>query len=177
MTLTVHDLATIRRQIGREPKGLLDVEVRCPAGHPLVLKVYPLVRKGAKAIPFPTTFWLSCPRVAAKVARLEADGWIPRLETELHEDDARRSAIAAAHRCYAEERWALLTPEDRAWIEAQGWVDSLRDAGIGGIRDERHLKCLHLHHAHQLARSNPIGAYLASHFDLSPCEPEERATP
>ena len=49
-----------------------EVAVRCPAGHPLVLRCHPLLRERVQ--PFPTLFWLVCDVVGAQIAKLEYDG-------------------------------------------------------------------------------------------------------
>lgn len=168
MQLSEPDRQIIREQLGREPRGAMGVAVRCPAGHPLVVQVYPLLREGPDAIPFPTTFWLSCPVVVTKISRIEADGWIGRLQDMLQEDPVWRAEQEADHRRSAAERWDLLRAEDRAWVEQRGW-DGLRESGIGGIHHAAHVKCLHLHYADHLARSNSVGRWLAEHFDLKGC--------
>ena len=36
------DLDMLEAQLGRRPTGVLKVEVYCPAGHPQVIRYYPL---------------------------------------------------------------------------------------------------------------------------------------
>lgn len=173
MAIDQADRLALRRQLGREPRGVVRVERRCPAGHPLVIKVYPLVRRGEAFEPFPTLFWLTCPRVVEQVSRLEHRGWIARLEARLRRDLALRNALREDHRRYRQERWETLTPEDRARLEARGWAQALRERGIGGIADWDHLKCLHLHYAHHLARGNAIGRWLEVRVPIALCRGEE----
>ena len=156
------DLEALRVQLGREPRGVLAVESRCPAGHPQVIKVYPLLKSGGTAEPFPTLFWLTCPAIITQISVLEHDGWIARLEDEMQADPAFRERVERDHRAYIEERWATLSLADRKWIRRQGWASFLLERGIGGIEDWAHIKCLHLHAAHHLARSNAIGACVAA---------------
>ena len=70
--------------------------------------------------------------------------------------------IEADHRRYGEQRWALLTEDDRAWCERKGYDAVLRDTGVGGIRDAGAVRCLHVHLAHALATGggNLVGRWV-----------------
>lgn len=71
--------------------------------------------------------------------------------------------MARAHRFYAEERWGMLSPEDRELVIAKGWEFVLHDVGIAGIREPSTVKCLHCHYSHYLARpshGNIIGMWV-----------------
>ena len=110
----------------------------------------------ANGEPFPTTYWLTCPTAVKAVSRLEADGWIVRLNERIHVDEAFDEAVEAAHRAYAEDRAADLP-------DARGW------GGVGGTRTG--LKCLHAHYAHHLAGGeDPVGAWVAPRVE--PLHPE-----
>jgi hypothetical protein len=151
----ITDRAILAGQLGREPRGRIEVEVRCSHGFPQVIRVFPLLDRR----PFPTLFWLTCPHLCREVARLEAGGWIHELETRLAQDVRLRERLFAAHRGYIDERRRLLdeaTSEDVGLIGIRARED-WRARGIGGIADWNRLKCLHLHVAHSLARGNPIG--------------------
>src|ERR1700733_11725082 len=63
--------AAVARQLGREPRGLLAVAHRCACGLPDVVATAPRLPDGP---PFPTLFYLTCPRAAAAVSSLEATG-------------------------------------------------------------------------------------------------------
>ena len=77
------DVEVVRDQLGREPTTRFEVVVRCPIGHPLVIRDDPLDVRGE---PFPTTFWLTCPDAVKAVSRLEADGAIRRLNERFADD-------------------------------------------------------------------------------------------
>jgi hypothetical protein len=84
--------------------------------------------------PFPTMFWLTCPRLVAAVSRLEAAGGVERWTRAAAEDPELGTSLEAAH---AEQR--ALRPE--------------LDLGVGGARPgAAGLKCLHAHIAFALAR-------------------------
>jgi exopolyphosphatase/guanosine-5'-triphosphate,3'-diphosphate pyrophosphatase len=134
------DLVAIREQLGREPTVSFEVVARCTGGHPLVIRNAALDADGR---PFPTLYWLTCPAYVKAVSRLEAEGWIPRLNERYDADPAFRGAVDAAHRAYAEDRASRLE-------EARGW------GGVGGTG--RGVKCLHAHLAYFYAGGDdPIG--------------------
>ena len=151
--VALEDKRIIAAQLGREARGLLKVERRCPYGYPQVILVYPLIEEK----PFPTTFWLTCPFLAEEIDHLEEEGWIKKMETILREDTRLNARLQRAHRAYIEERIHLLSVEDRRFLADSGMSVSLLEKGIGGIADFNRVKCLHLHVAHALARENPIG--------------------
>lgn len=126
-----NDRAAVERQLGRPPRAFRRVVVRCPAGHPAVTEQAPYDDSGE---PFPTMFWLTCPRLVAAVSRLEAAGGVERWTRAATEDPELGGSLAAAH---AEQR--ELRPE--------------LDLGVGGARPgAAGLKCLHAHVAFALAR-------------------------
>lgn len=164
--LSLNDERVIAEQLGRTPRGLLAVERRCPYGYPQVARVYPLV----EGKPFPTLFWLTCPFLAKQIDRLEAEGWIKQTE-QLLEEKALAADFQKAHRAYITERERLLSPEDRATLEEAGMLKDLLEKGIGGIADFVRVKCLHLHVAHALARTNPIGDRVLEALSEHACPP------
>ena len=128
----------LRAQLGREPRGLLAVAHRCPCGLPDVVTTAPRLPDGT---PFPTLYYLTCPRAAAAISGLEASGKMREFTARLS-DDQTREAYENAHRDY-------LTRRDSAALQAG--VDPL-PAGTqsaGGMPDR--VKCLHALAAHELA--------------------------
>ena len=140
------DEAAIAAQLGRAPRGLLGVAHRCPCGRPDVAETAPRLPDGT---PFPTLYYLTCPRAAAAVSKLEAAGLMREMTARLSDDELRRR-YEAAHLDYLERR-------DTA----------ARDAGVeplpsgtqsaGGM--PARVKCLHALVAHELAADgvNPFG--------------------
>jgi exopolyphosphatase / guanosine-5'-triphosphate,3'-diphosphate pyrophosphatase len=142
------DLDVVREQLGREPTTAFVVVARCSGGHPLVIRNNPLDVNGE---PFPTSYWLTCPRAVKAVSRLEADGWIARLNDRIQSDETFDEAVEAAHRAYADERGSVV---DGA--AAYG--------GVGGTRTG--VKCLHAHYAYHLSGgADPVGAEVASRVE------------
>lgn len=149
------DLAAVREQLGREPLTTFSVVARCASGHPLVIRNFPV---GLRGDPFPTLYWLTCPKAVKAVSRFEADGWIKRLDAQASEDREFGDALERAHREYAEERarWHAIA---RSW------------GGVGGTRTG--IKCLHAHYANHLAGGEDlVGRWVARRVE--PIHPEER---
>jgi hypothetical protein len=148
------DLALVAEQLGRPPLTDFSVVARCGPGHPLVIRNHPIDHDGN---PFPTLYWLTCPGAVKAVARIEADGWIKRLEARGRDNPAFGSALEAAHREHAAERGR--------WVpEASRW------GGVGGARAG--VKCLHAHYANHLAGGDdPVGAWVAERVE--PVHPDE----
>jgi exopolyphosphatase/guanosine-5'-triphosphate,3'-diphosphate pyrophosphatase len=149
------DLSVVRDQLGREPTVPFTVVARCPGGHPLVIRNAPIDQDGH---PFPTLFWLTCPVAVKAAARLEAEGWVGRLNARAKEDEAFAATLAAAHEEYARER-------------SRGFPQALASGGVGGAA--RGMKCLHAHYANHLGGGlDPAGAWVAERIE--PVHPDER---
>ncbi|MGK5643446.1 DUF501 domain-containing protein, partial [Streptomyces sp. URMC 126] len=65
------DVAAIGEQLGRVPRGLRAIAHRCPCGLPDVVETAPRLEDGT---PFPTLYYLTCPRAASAIGTLEAEG-------------------------------------------------------------------------------------------------------
>jgi exopolyphosphatase/guanosine-5'-triphosphate,3'-diphosphate pyrophosphatase len=138
------DLGVVAEQLGRRPTVPFTVVARCPGGHPLVIRNAPVDDRGD---PFPTTFWLSCSDAVRAVSRLEAEGWISKLNERLEAEPDFADAVASAHAEYARER-------------ARDDPRAERHGGVGGTG--RGLKCLHAHYANHLAGGDDVvGAWVA----------------
>ncbi len=124
------DREIVERQLGRAPRAFERVAVRCPFGRPAVTEQAPFDASGE---PFPTTFWLTCPQLVAKIARLEAAGGVERWSRLAVEDPGLRESLERGH-----EEQRRLRPE--------------LPGGIGGQTRTGGLKCLHAHAAFALAR-------------------------
>lgn len=137
------DLDAVGAQLGREARGVHAVAHRCPCGLPDVVATEPRLPDGT---PFPTTFYLTCPRAASRIGSLEGGGTMREMEARLHDDPGLAAAYAEAHRRYLEARAAL------------GDVPEIAGISAGGMPDR--VKCLHVLIAHSLAKGrgvNPFG--------------------
>jgi uncharacterized protein len=140
------DEAVIAAQLGRAPRGLLAVAHRCPCGLPDVAETAPRLPDGS---PFPTLYYLTCPRASAAVSKLEAAG--------VMRDMTARLADAALQRRYQAAHDDYLVRRDRAARRAgvEPLPPGTQSAGGMPLR----VKCLHALVAHELAAGgvNPFG--------------------
>ena len=155
------DLEAMAAQLGREMRGVIRVAHRCPCGNPDVVETAPRLPDGT---PFPTFWYLTCPRAAGAVGTLEAAGTMREMTDRLAVDDDLRSAYRAAHERYLAERDA---------VEA---VPEIAGVSAGGMPDR--VKCLHVLVAQALAEghgANPLGdealASVPEWWRNGPCVP------
>ena len=167
------DLEIIRNQLGREPKGVIDIPVRCDFGYPVVLTTKPILIEDENNFEiFPTLYWLSCPRRVEEISRFESDGYIEKLEGELMSDPDLKTEYREDEARYLKKQRDLLTKSEKEFLSARGLDNSLK-RGIGGIESDRYLKCLHLHLAHELAERNAIGKLIKNRFGPGDCPPDD----
>jgi len=140
--VTDADRALVARQLGREPRTLRRIAVRCPFGAPAVTEQSPY---GADGEPFPTTYYLTCRHLVAAVSRLEAGGGVERWSEATRREPSLAASLAAGD---AEQR--SLRRELAGDVTGSDAGASL-DYGIGGSRRSGSLKCLHAHAAFALA--------------------------
>jgi uncharacterized protein len=155
--------AVVTAQLGRPPRGLRAVAHVCPCGRPDVVETAPRLPDGT---PFPTLYYLTCPRAAAAISRLEAAGLMKTMTSRLADDDELRAAYQAAHQDYKKRRQVAAVA---AGVEPL--PDGTQTAGGMPAR----VKCLHALVAHELAEpgTNPFGAEaleeLPHWWDRGPC--------
>jgi uncharacterized protein len=156
---TAADIAAVRAQLGRPPRGMRAVAHRCPCGNPDVVETRPRLEDGT---PFPTTYYLTCPRAASAIGTLEADGVMKRMTARLAEDEELAADYRAAHEDYIARRDA---------IEVLPGFPS-----AGGMPDR--VKCLHVLVGHALVAGpgvNPLGdetlELLPDWWEKGPCVP------
>lgn len=141
--LAAGDGAAVAAQLGRRPRGAVAVAHRCPCGLPDVVTTRPRLPDGT---PFPTTYYLTCPRACALIGTLEASGLMREMERELAEDSDLAAAYRRAHEAYLADRARL------------GEVPEIAGVSAGGMPDR--VKCLHALAAQALAAGpggNPLG--------------------
>jgi hypothetical protein len=150
------DLDAVARQLGREPRGVLEIAYRCPNGEPGVVKTAPRLPDGT---PFPTLYYLTHPVLTAAASRLETTGLMREMTERLGSDEQLAAAYRRAHESYLAERDA---------------IESLGTTFSGGGMPDR-VKCLHVVIAHSLAKGpgcNPFGdealALLAAEPAMAP---------
>ena len=78
--VTPEEREIVARQLGRPPRALVAVAHRCPCGQPDVVETSPRLEDGT---PFPTLYYLTCPRAVAAASRLESTGRMREWQDEL----------------------------------------------------------------------------------------------
>ncbi|WP_283135421.1 DUF501 domain-containing protein [Rhizohabitans arisaemae] len=145
--LNPDDVTAVERQLGRAPRGLRAVAHRCPCGLPDVVETAPRLPDGS---PFPTLYYLTCPKAASAIGTLESDGVMREMTARLGADPELAAAYRAAHQDYVKRRDA---------VAAEAGVEPLPPGmqSAGGMPDR--VKCLHALVGHELAvpGSNPFG--------------------
>ena len=143
MSASPEDLAAVGAQLGRTPRGTREVAHRCPCGRPDVVETTPRLPDGT---PFPTLFYLTCPRAVHECSRLESAGLMRQMNARLAEDPELAERYRLAHEDYLRRR------------EAVGHVSEIDGVSAGGMPTR--VKCLHVHLGHALAVGpgvNPFG--------------------
>ncbi|HKC26473.1 MAG TPA: DUF501 domain-containing protein [Jatrophihabitans sp.] len=159
MSVSAADRAVVAKQLGREPRAIRAVAHRCPCGNPDVIETSPRLPEGT---PFPTLYYLTCPKAVAAVGRLEASGMMREMTERLGSDPELAAAYRAAHERYLARR------------EQIGHVDEIAGVSAGGMPTR--VKCLHVLVAQALAEgpgANPLGdealAQLPEWWTDGPC--------
>lgn len=141
------DVEAVEKQLGRPPRGLRRVAHRCPCGNPDVVETAPRLPDGS---PFPTLYYLTCPKAASAIGTLEGSGLMREMQARLADDPDLAAAYQAAHDDYVARR-------DKA-AEEEGLEPLPRGMQSTGGMPYR-VKCLHALVAHELAvpGGNPFG--------------------
>ncbi|HEY2043922.1 MAG TPA: DUF501 domain-containing protein [Jatrophihabitans sp.] len=159
VAVTDGERAVVAAQLGRQPRAIRSVAHRCPCGNPDVIETSPRLPDGT---PFPTLYYLTCPKAAALIGTLEASGLMSTMTDRLKVDDELRAAYLRAHEAYLARR------------ETHGHVAEIEGISAGGM--PRRVKCLHVLVGHSLAAGpgvNPLGdealAMLEEWWASGPC--------
>lgn len=141
--VSARDEAAIEAQLGRPPRSIHAIGHRCPCGNPDVVATEPRLDDGT---PFPTTFYLTCPRAASMIGTLEASGLMKEMTERLEQDPELAAAYRGAHEAYLTYREAIAD------------VPEIHGVSAGGMPTR--VKCLHVLAGQALAQGrgvNPLG--------------------
>jgi hypothetical protein len=160
--ISAGDAAAVEAQLGRPPRSVHGVAHRCPCGSPDVVATEPRLEDGT---PFPTTFYLTCPRAASRIGTLEASGLMREMSDRLADDPTLAAAYQRAHESYL------------AFREAIAHVPEIAGVSAGGMPTR--VKCLHVLAGQALAQGpgvNPLGDevvdLLGEFWSSGPCVEE-----
>jgi hypothetical protein len=153
------DEAAVAAQLGRLPRGIHEIGHRCPCSLPDVVTTEPRLPDGT---PFPTTYYLTCPRAASRIGTLEGGGVMKEMQDRLGTDPELAAAYQNAHERYLAARAEL------------GSVPEIDGVSAGGMPDR--VKCLHVLAGQALAQGrgvNPLGDEvldaLGAWWESGPC--------
>lgn len=135
------DLAAVEAQLHRSPRATRAIAHRCNCGLPDVVETSPRLEDGT---PFPTLYYLTCPKVRSAIGRLEAAGLMREMTARIASDPDLAARYQAAHDAYLARRDA---------------IEPLGSTVTAGGMPTR-VKCLHVLVAHSLAAGpgvNPFG--------------------
>ena len=132
MSVDDKDLATVAQQLGRTPRGVVDIAYRTPDGQPAVVTTTPRLEDGT---PFPTLYYLTDPRLTAEASRLEVAHVMKWMESRLATDPELAEDYRAAH---------------EHWLATRNAMEDLGTEFSGGGMPDR-VKCLHVLIAYALA--------------------------
>jgi hypothetical protein len=148
VSISPRDVRAIEAQLGRPPRSIHDVGHRCPCGNPDVVTTEPRLDDGT---PFPTTFYLTCPRAASLIGTLEASGLMREMTDRLSEDEDLAAGYQRAHEAYLAARAEIARDAGQSVPEIAG-------VSAGGM--PARVKCLHVLAGQALAQGrgvNPLG--------------------
>lgn len=141
--MSPEDIAAVSAQLGRPARGVAAIAHRCACGLPDVVQTAPRLPDGT---PFPTLYYLTCPRATSAIGTLEASGVMREMSDRLVADSDLAAAYQQAHEAYVAAR------------EQMQVVPELRGISAGGMPER--VKCLHVLVGHSLAAGvgvNPLG--------------------
>jgi uncharacterized protein len=146
-TMDDSDKAAVAAQLGRTPRAVRSVAHRCRCGLPDVIETAPRLPDGT---PFPTLYYLTCPRANSAIGTLEAMGVMRTMSARLDSDPALAEHYRAADADYRRRRDAAARADGIEPLPAD-----TQSAGGMPVR----VKCLHALVAHELAvpGANPFG--------------------
>ncbi|GAA4288715.1 DUF501 domain-containing protein [Georgenia daeguensis] len=141
--VTERDLEVLAEQLGRVPRGVVEIAARCVCGRPLVVRTAPRLDDGT---PFPTSYYLTCPPAVRAASTLEAEHVMEGMNERLAADPELAERYRRAHEDYLARRAEL------------GEVEEIAGVSAGGMPTR--VKCLHALLGHTLAVGpgvNPFG--------------------
>jgi hypothetical protein len=143
VSVTPEDVTAVSEQLGRPARGIHSIAHRCGCGLPDVVETEPRLPDGT---PFPTTYYVTCPRLASAIGTLEAEGVMKEMTDRLGSDEDLAARYRLAHEDYLRRR------------ELLGDVAEIAGISAGGMPTR--VKCLHVLVGHSLAAGpgvNPLG--------------------
>ena len=143
----------VAERLGREPRGFRDVAAYNAKGLPASIRVSSIV----DGKPFPTLYWLIDAELSLHIDRLEAAGWIARVQSEIATNEAFRQRMQHDHAKHVALRDGYLLDEDRKLLASNNMLAALSKRGIGGISEPDRIRCFHTWYAAHMVVPNCVG--------------------
>ena len=154
------DIAHIQRQLGREKINIGGIIERCEYGFPAIMLLSPEVEINGKMETnyeaISNLMWLTCPYLNDKIHKLESTGLIKTISNLIQSENKMTLSMNKAHANFYFLRGVIF----KNLVGTSFWQKQigLFNTGIGGIRDKKTLKCLHMHFCHfRLCKDNIAG--------------------
>ena len=143
----------VAERLGREPRGFRDVAAFNDEGLPASIRVSSIV----DGKPFPTLYWLIDAELSLNIDRLEAAGWIARIQSEIATNAAFRQRMQQDHAAHIALRDSYLLDEERKLLASNNMLSALSKRGIGGISEPDRIRCFHTWYAAHMVVPNAVG--------------------
>lgn len=136
------DITAVSQQLGRPARDVVAVASRCPCGLPDVVSTAPRLADGT---PFPTFYYVTCPRLNSAISTLESEGVMARMQQRLADEPATADAYQKAHQRYLDAR------------ARHGEVPEIAGVSAGGMPTR--VKCLHVLVGQALAQGPGVNLF------------------
>ncbi|MED5355849.1 MAG: DUF501 domain-containing protein [Pseudomonadota bacterium] len=143
----------VAERLGREPRGFRDVAAFNAEGMPASIRVSSIV----DGKPFPTLYWLIDAELSLNIDRLEASGWIARVQSEIAKNADFRRRMQQDHAAHINLRDGYLLDEERKLLASKNMLSALSKRGIGGISEPDRIRCFHTWYAAHMVVPNAVG--------------------
>ncbi len=160
------DKEIIKKQLNSKEVFICGVCERCRYGFPQVVFLNPVKEIAGKNYlnyeAISNIIWLTCPYLNDRIHELENDSYIKKIQKIIQKDNMFRELMLKAHANYFFIRNIIFRKYTGSMLETEN-IDLSR-SGIGGIRDLRMIKCLHLHFSHFYVCKNNIAGRITCHY-------------
>ena len=143
----------VAERLGREPRGFRDVAAFNAEGLPASIRVSSIV----DGKPFPTLYWLIDAELSLNIDRLEASGWIARVQSEIAKNADFTRRMQQDHAAHITLRDGYLLDEERKLLASKNMLSALSKRGIGGISEPDRIRCFHTWYAAHMVVPNAVG--------------------
>ena len=143
----------VAKRLGREPRGFCDVAAFNAEGLPASIRVSSII----DGKPFPTLYWLIDAELSLNIDRLEAAGWIARVQSEIDVNALFRQRMQQDHDAHITLRDGYLLDEERELLASKNMLSALSKRGIGGISEPDRIRCFHTWYAAHMVVPNCVG--------------------